>query len=186
MRTPRIAPFAVAALAACGGDAPGAGAERPAAEAGTTSAPAAPVDACGIVSEADLQQILGGPLDPAEPSQPIDAGGVAMRGCAWRTTDTSAGLSLQVRSGAQYRPDASAFERYAEGFEANMGTRPEVQPLTGLGSAALWDATNHVLLVRAAKPGYELSVQPYLSRRVPMVGVDQARAMAEAVLAKLP
>jgi len=174
-------------LIACSGDAPDASLEAD----GTGSASAgatviAAVDACSIVPAAELERILGSAPAAAEPAQPIDAGGAAMRGCAWRTPDNAAGLSLQVRSGAQYRPDAAAFDRYADGMEENMGSRPRVQSVTGLGSAALWDQTNHVLLVRAEQPGHELSVQPYLSARVPMVELEQARALAEAALGRLP
>ena len=187
----RPAPLGLSAIAvaiiACTGDAPDA--SREAEGTGSASSGAtviAAVDACSIVPAAELVRILGAAPAAAEPAQPIDAGGAAMRGCAWRTPDNASGLSLQVRSGAQYRPDPAAFDRYADGMEENMGTRPRVQSVTGLGSAALWDQTNHVLLVRAERPGHELSVQPYLSARVPMVELEQARALAEAVLKRLP
>jgi len=178
--------LAAAAIAACGRDVPEARTDDAAGAVASAGAGPEPVDACALLPQADLERILGGVPAEAEPAQPIDAGGTAMRGCAWRTLDNTAGASLQVRTGAQYRPDPAAFDRYADGFEQNMGTRPEVEQVTGLGSTALWDRTNHVLLVRSARPGHEISVQPYLSRRVPMVELDRARALAEAVLERLP
>ncbi|MGH7527838.1 MAG: hypothetical protein ACREMX_14165 [Gemmatimonadales bacterium] len=71
------------------------------------------------------------------------------------------------------------------GSDAKPPALPEVQRVPGLGSAALWDATNHVLLVRPTRPGTELNVQPYLGTKVPMIELPQARAVAEAALQRL-
>ncbi len=170
--------------AACGGGGDAKPAAQPAVAAGAPDAAAGP-DACALLPGAELERILGTPLGPAEPGQSFSSGEASMTACAWKTVDGRAGVSLSLRRGPQYRPDPAAFEEYAAGFEANMGTRPEVQPVPGLGSAALWDATNHVLMVRPKQPGAELSVQPYLGRTVPMIELPQARALAEVALPRI-
>jgi hypothetical protein len=172
-------------LAACGGQDEAWQADQPAAGAPAEAAQAGGPDACAIVSVADLEKILGSKVAEAEPGQAISAGEVQMTACGWRTVDGSAGVSVGLRRGAQYRPNPDAFGQYASGMEENMGTRPEVQPVPGLGSAALWDATNHVLMVRPNAAGSELNVQPYVGTKVPMVDLPMARAVAEAALRQL-
>jgi hypothetical protein len=161
----------------CGG---ASDAETPARTAGE-----APPDACALLTAADLEGIFGSEVGTPKPGQAIGTAEAGMTSCAWKTVDGKAGVSLGLRRGAQYRPDPAAFEQYAAEFEKNMSTRPEVQPVPGLGSAALWDATNHVLMVRPASPGAELNVQPYLQRSVPMVDLPTARAVAEAAIGGL-
>ena len=172
------------AIAACGD---GADARR-SSEGGAAPASAQVAggpDACSLIPKAELEQVLGSPLGPPEPGQSITSGETTMTSCGWRTVDGQAGASFGLRRGPDYRPDPKVFERYASGYEENIGTRPEVQAVPGLGSAALWDATNHVLLVRPAQPGSELNVQPYVSTRVPMIDLAQARGVAEAALLHL-
>lgn len=177
-------PLAILLIAACGRDSDA----RPSYGAGATAASAQVAggpDACGLIPTAELVQVLGSPLGPPEPGQSVTSGETTMTSCGWRTVDGRAGASLGLRRGPDYRPDPKAFERYASGYEENLGTRPEVQEVPGLGSAALWDATNHVLLVRPAQPGSELNVQPYVGTRVPMIDLAQARGVAEAALLHL-
>ncbi len=157
---------------------------QPAAAAGDSDA-GTRVDACALIPKVELEQILGSKIGEAEPGQTFATAEASMTACGWRTVDGSAGVSLGLRQGAQYRPDPAAFDQYASGFEENMGTRPEVQRVPGLGSAALWDATNHVLLVRPTRAGSEINVQPYLGTKVPMIELPQARAVAEVALQRL-
>lgn len=184
----RLAPSAALVglllLAACGDS----GARSEAASSGATTADQRPaaVDACAAVPSSEVARILGGPVNPAEPGQPFESSEGSHSTCGWRTADNGAGLILSIRSSPNYRPDVSAFDRYADGMEENLGTRPRVQSVTGLGSAALWDQTNHILIVRADRPGYEVSVQPYSSTRVPMVELDVAQALARETLGRLP
>jgi len=176
--------FAGVMAAACGG----AGDAKPAAQAATVPGGAASTDgpdACALIPVVELEQILGSKVAEPEPGQPFATSDARMTGCAWRTVDGSAGVSLALRRGAQYRPDAGAFHQYASGMEENMGTRPEVEGIAGLGSAALWDATNRVLMVRPLRPGSELNVQPYLGTTVPMPDRSTAREVAEAALRRL-
>lgn len=173
--------FSALALPARGGDGDDV---KPADAPAVMPEVAAGPDACGILPRSEVERILGSPVGEPEPGQSISSGDASMTACGWRTVNGKAGVSLGLRRGSQYRPDAKAFDTYASGFEENMGTRPEVQPMPGLGSAALWDATNHVLMVRPAQPGFELNVQPYLGTKVPMIELPEARAVAEAVLAQ--
>jgi hypothetical protein len=176
----------LAALATgCGGGGDGAPPSQSGAEPGSGTALAEAPDACGLIPGADLEQALGAPIDTAEPGQPFATAAVRQSACAWRAKDGTAGASLALRQGPTYAPDADAFDAYASGYEENLGTRPEVQRVEGLGSAALWDATNHVLLVRPSRAGYEFNVQPYVSTSVPMLSLAQARAIAEAALRRL-
>jgi hypothetical protein len=172
-------------LAACGGQDETKPAEEPAAGAPALEAQVSGPDACALIPPAELEKILGSKLAEAELGQAVSAGQTQMTACGWRTADGSAGVSLGLRRGAQYSSDPDAFSQYASGMEENMGTRPEVEPVPGLGSAALWDATNHVLMVRPSAPGSELNVQPYLGTKVPMVDLPTARAVAELALRQL-
>lgn len=171
-------------LAACGDS--DARSEAASSGAKTADQQVAAVDACAAVPSPEVARILGGPVSPAEPGQPFESSEGSHSTCGWRTTDNSAGLILSIRSSPNYRPNSSAFDHYADGMEENVGTRPRVQSVTGLGSAALWDQTNHILIVRADRPGYEVSVQPYLSTKVPLVELDAAEALARETLGRLP
>jgi hypothetical protein len=160
-------------------------ASQAAATADAQASPSTGPDACDLIPRAELEQILASSLRDPEPGQPFTTGDSRITTCGWRTEDGRAGVVFGLRRGPQYKPDPHAFDHYAAGFEENMGTRPQVQRTPGLGSAALWDATNHVLLVRPRQRGSEISVQPYLGTTVPMIELPQARSVAEAALRRL-
>lgn len=169
-----------ALFALCGDD----GARTSTATAGADALPA-PVDACAIVSAEFMQQALGGALAPAMPGEPFVSDEGSVNTCSWLTADKSAGLILSVRTSKYYRPSTTAYDTYADDWESHMGTRPRVQSVTGLGAAAVWDQTNHILTARADRFGYEVSVQPLMAS-VPMVELEAARAVVAQALARLP
>ena len=147
--------------------------------------PPAPVDACGVVSAEFMQQALGGALSEPLAGEPFIGDDGSVNTCSWRTADNSAGLTLSVRTSRYFRASAGAYDTYADDWESQMGTRPRVQSVTGLGSAAIWDQSNHILMARASKAGYEVSVQPFLAN-IPMVELEAARTVVAEALEHLP
>lgn len=170
------------ALGACGGQ------ERDAAaDAGSHAAPAtvAAPDPCAVVSRAAAEEILGGAVSETTPTEAEigsreDAG--VMRMCEYVTGSGGArrAVLLAVRTAPAYTANPRAYQGYAESMERNLGERPEVMHLSGLGRAALWDATNHTLLARGA--GWEVQVQESTIAAEQRLSLETARAFAERMI----
>lgn len=171
-------------LAACGGGERDAGGEP---ERERQAAPAATApDPCTVVPRAAAEQILGSTVNQPSPTEREIGSGEdrgVMRMCEYVAGGPAGrrGVLLTVRAAPAYTADPRVYQSYADGMEENLGQRPEVMHLSGLGSAALWDATNHTLLVRGA--GWEVHVQESMFRTETRLSLETARAFAERMVA---
>ncbi|MFI7600263.1 DUF3558 family protein [Actinoplanes sp. NPDC049681] len=126
----------VLALAGCGApgddtEAPAAGADGTAPDAGTatgadTAAPAAGYEdeayACGLLSRADMEALFGGPVGEAQPN----AVGTS-RFCQWKDASAESWVYLELA-----KPSNGAAKEYA----TVRKVRPEAKDVSGLGQKA--------------------------------------------------
>lgn len=87
------------------------------------------IDACGLVTQADAERILGEPFELMETTEPA----VVVGACVWSNLAEDHGAILQFRvfDGPQFFAE-DAFST-AEGYE----------PVTGLGEDAYWVASDN-------------------------------------------
>lgn len=178
-------------FAACGGGDDGDGqdgngqpaATQPAADeptsaptddaAPTSAAPEeAELDVCGLVTKAEVEAALGGPVLDGEPQQAAN-----LFTCSFNDPEapifTVAGIGVFV---AENGDDAR------EVYELAKSNAAEVEEVDGVGEAAYWDATLNTMQILYGT--YEVSVDVAADD-----GLDQvaaARAIAVQALSRLP
>jgi hypothetical protein len=144
----------LAGLGACRQRGRGAGSGSASSPAGAPAASdegggrVAPIDACTLLTAADAEAILGGPVEkPVTSGHPLPVAGHSSR-CAYLTSRPPLKVvNLLVEQLATPREAASAFEQTRRISKTVSGAPPE--DLAGLGERAFWEggsiAKLHVL-----------------------------------------
>lgn len=160
----------ILSVAACAGQAPATadpvtGGGTPAAGAGATDAPpagdeqtaappAAGLDACGIVTTAEIEQVIGTAVTAESGGEPVDGQSI----CTFSTADGEGVLYTA------YDPDG------ATGFDV-WKTQDDAQPVPGLGDEAIFQPQIG-LLVRRGQATYQF---------FPLGGLSPEEALSMAV-----
>ncbi len=172
---------AIALLAACGGGGDGSGGEKTqpaatkaattAASQPTTAAPSSTVDACTLVTKAQIESAVGATVLDPKAEQLANLSSCSFNDPA---SPIFTVVSVSVFSGAS-TSDAK------EIFDLGKRNANDPQPVTGVGEDAYWDDTLSDLNTVQGK--YEITVD------VPGDSADPlavAKEIAGKVLAKLP
>jgi hypothetical protein len=139
-------------LAACGG---GPGATGPAGPAGTsgpggpstqapggaTQAPGgATIDACALLTEADIEEVTGNTVDAVTPGPQM---GIFQSGCDWDLIDDDAMVPPEIVIGVHPSGGRDYYARYFEPFNEGAG----YEPIENLGDTAVDAEAGAVLVV---------------------------------------
>lgn len=170
-------------VAACGGsDTP----ERE--EAQADAAPAAQVVACNVLTQEEVAEVVGAPVQRTEPREmpgPVGEGSeptyasfctyIAERGQALMTT------TLTVRRSPHVRDPAAGLQGYLEGVKSEMPGYT-LEPVAEHGPGAGWHAETTTLWV--FRPGWMVSLA--MDRASTTPPLDGAKALMAKVLERLP
>ncbi len=145
-----------------------------------------PIAACGLLTSADVVEVIGGPL--AEPQ-----GSTRGRPPRWMSMcnydgETESGM---VTAGLLIRPHdveagpVAAFEKHQQELIDQLGAAAELTAVEGLGQAAGWDMPNRIIGQLTVFEGPYLMI---LSVGLPAGGdhLAAAKDLARKVLARLP
>jgi hypothetical protein len=147
----------------------------------TPKAPFVPVDACSLMTKADVEAVTGKiVLEPVK--QPL----ANLVTCLYGDPGSQAGgralsqiLTLDVFTGEEGAYFAGPVAQAKDAFETGRKNANSPQTVPGLGQDAYWDQTLHTLHVY--KDRYEVSVTVDSD-----LGLQVARKAAENALTKLP
>jgi hypothetical protein len=174
-RTSRFSlPILLLTLACGGTEAAPEGAPPPAPDAQATAPASAPdqIDACALLSKADVEAAVGRPVQ-----DPVGDSIANLFGCRYRDPQDPSGTENMVRVAVLVADNAADARDVQETSRSNAA---EVNPVAGLGDDAYWDAINRSLNV--VKGAYHVT----LSVSHDAGGLDSARKLAEQLLPRLP
>ena len=153
----------------------------PAAASGT--APATPpaaegVDPCALLTEAEIEEVLGQKLPVV--STAAESPDKNSPGCMWQ--NESMALVVMAASEAQIR---AGFDSTAEArYELDKGVRPpgdEISDVSGLGDAAFWSKKVGLTVLRRGKALVTVSIS---SKEMPEK-FERARALGAKIMSRL-
>lgn len=142
------------------------------------------LQACDLLTKADVEAALGGPVDePRQTSRDDEDRQFWMTQCDYYSPQQERGAGLMIQSSANADP-VKALEAHVASLKESLGDAYQVQPIAGVGEAAVWDASTkqltifdgaHMLILTVTGGGQEESV-----------ALETAKALAEKALAQLP
>jgi hypothetical protein len=179
--------FLLAGIAVgCGGGSGngGGGGENAGQSAAEDSAATQPLQACDLLTTADVEAILGGTVDePRQTSRDDEERQFWMSQCDYYAPQQERGAGLMIQSSANADP-IKALEAHMANLKNSLGDAYEAQTVDGVGGAAVWDGSvkqltvfdgAHMLIVTVTGAGQEEGI-----------ALETAKALAEKALAKLP
>lgn len=153
---------------------------QPAAE---DSAAGPPLQACDLLTTADVEAVLGGTVDePRQTARDDEERQFWMSQCDYYSPQQERGAGLMVQSSADADP-VKALEAHVTSLKDSLGDAYEVQTIAGVGGAAVWDGSvkqltifdgSHMLMVTVTGSGDEGAA------------LETAKALAAQALARLP
>jgi hypothetical protein len=157
-------------LADCGGG----GAPEPEASSAsdTPAASANPVDVCGLLTTADIEEVL-----EKTPGEPED-GSPGMSECSWPSLEGPSPLvHLAVTTSG-----LESFQAFVQSYQSEFGgeepPREYFAPIEGLGTWAMYRVDDELLEVHIGERLLELKINP--------PSQDKAVALARKAIPKLP
>lgn len=159
-----VALLALAVLAGCGG----------------SGSKASAVDACGLITPADAQELLGGPVKA--PENPISGEGTAIvTSCKYRAESADLNnVTLIVRRLDTQDAAKQDFDQFKKDTESKLSVTPD--EVSGIGDAAFWigGALNQLAVLKGRD-------QLLISVNNPQAAsqLEASRALAGKALARL-
>jgi Protein of unknown function (DUF3558) len=160
-RPPIVAAIAIMlVLAACGGEMASSGPGDPGGTSGGSATqtpggqatqppggpateapgPAAPVDGCSLLTEADIEAVTGHKVMSATGGPQF---GIFPSGCEWELADADAIVPPSIGLGVMTAGGKAYYERYFEPYIAENGQ----EPIENLGDAAIEDEAGSVMVL---------------------------------------
>jgi hypothetical protein len=129
-----------AAVTACGGSSPSTAATAPPT---VTQAPASAVtvDACALLSDADIKELTGATVDTKEPGPQA---GVFPDGCRWVLTEAGSMIPPEIVLGIRASGGRDYYDRYFKPFN----NENDNEPIPNLGDEAVTGIAGTAMVVK--------------------------------------
>jgi len=149
-------------------------------------APAAfmPLQACGLLTKAEVEGILGGTVD--EPRQTFKENQKQrfwMSTCDYYSPAKAQRVGILIKNSQNADP-AKAFEAHTASLKKTLGSDYDMQTIDGIGAAAAWDESAKQLTVFEGPRMFIVTTgRPAKGERT---ALETAKMIATKVLSKLP
>lgn len=180
--------FAAIAVGCSGGSAPaddqGGALESPDARTATATAIHPEIDPCTLLTAAEVEEVTGRTPVPAEPM-------AGMPACDWNPADGSGRMLVNVM--ARYGRTPASYEEYVEHIEnvnerlaESLGDQAQFpyERVDGIGDFGVWQGDDQAGVLDVYQD--DLSVSVTVDAAGGRTALDNARALAEKVMGRLP